>query len=51
MIRPSAPRSVPTTGWITCRTSSPCRWRASETESTRNGESSVFVSTTVPIEA
>ena len=47
-MRPSASRSVPITGWLTSLTSSPRALSSSDTESTRNGESSQFVSTTVP---
>ena len=47
-IRPSPSRSVPITGWTTRRISRPRALSSSETESTRNGESTVFVSTTDP---
>ena len=47
-MRPSSSRIVPTTGCSSRRTPSPRASSSSCTESTRNGESSVFVSTTVP---
>src|SRR4051812_28158979 len=45
---PSASRSTPTIGWSTRWMPSPRSRRAALTESTRNGQSSVLVSTTEP---
>ena len=47
-IAPSASRSTPTIGCSTRWTASPRARSSALTESTRNGQSSVFVSTTEP---
>ena len=48
VIRPSPSRSTPITGCSSRATSSRCDSSAPDTESTRNGQSSVLVSTTEP---
>ena len=48
VMRPASSRSAPITGWIFSRTVRPCASNSAETESTRNGESGVFVSSTEP---
>ncbi len=47
-MRPCSSRSIPTTGWSSTRTESSCAASSSMTESTRNGESGVFVSMIEP---
>ena len=49
-IPPAALRSTPITGCSARRVPSPRLWISCETESNRNGESWVFVSTTLPAE-